>query len=131
MKRILVVLTLVLALMVVSVGCASSSDESKIKSTVNGFFDAISDGDYEDAFDYVAGADQLSQEQKDAAVALLKQFMPTGVEIKVKSIDVGEVKDDKATASVVVTMAGTDSPAQDFDFVKEDGSWKIEYDLSG
>ena len=131
MKRILMVFTLVLALMVVSVGCASSSDESKIKSTVNGFFDAISDGDYEDAFDYVAGADQLSQEQKDAAVALLKQFMPTGVEIKVKSVDVGEVKDDKATASVVVTIGGTDSPAQDFDFAKEDGSWKIDYPLGG
>lgn len=131
MKRILMVFTLVLALTVVSVGCGSgSSDESKIESTVNKFFAAISDGDYEEMFDYVVGGDQMSQEQKDAAVALLKQFVPSG-EIKVKSVDVGEVKDDKATASVVVTMSGTDSPAQNFDFVKEDGSWKIDYPLGG
>ena len=132
MKRILMVFTLVLALMVVSVGCDSgSSDESKIESTVSKFFDAISDGDYEEMFDYVVGGDQMSQEQKDAAVALLKQFMPSGVEIKVKSIDVGEIKDDEATASVVLTIGSTDYPAQEFDFAKEDGSWKIDYPLGG
>ena len=132
MKRILLVFTLVLALMVVSVGCGSgSSDESKIKDTVNGFFGAISDGDYEKLFDYYAGAGQMTQEQKDQAVELLKTFMPSGIEIKVKSIEKVKVTGDTATASVVITMAGTDTPAQDFNFVKEDGSWKLQYDLGG
>ena len=131
MKRILLVFVLVLSLMVVSVGCASGSDESKIKDTVNGFFNAIDDGDYEDMFDYVVGGDQMTQEQKDAAEELIKTVMPTSIEIKVKSIDDVEVNGDNATASVVVTMGGTDYPAQEFDFVKEDGSWKIAYDLGG
>ncbi len=126
MKKILLVSILVLSLMVVSVGCASSSDESKIKSAVNGFFDALSDGDYDEAFDYVVGADQMTQEQKDAAVELLKQFMPSGIEIKVKSIDDVEVNGSTATASVVLTVSGQDAPAQEFEFAKEDGSWKIK-----
>jgi len=127
LKRIILAFTLVLALMVVSVGCGSgSSDESKIKSAVNGFFDALSDGDYDEAFDYVVGADQMTQEQKDAAVELLKQFMPSGIEIKVKSIDDVEVNGSTATASVVLTVSGQDAPAQEFEFAKEDGSWKIK-----
>ena len=132
MKRILLVLTLVMALVVVSVGCGSgSSDESKIKDTVNKFFDAISDGDYEEMFDYAVGGDQMTQEQKDAAVQLLKQFMPSGVEIKVKSVDNVKVTGDTATASVVITMSGQESPAQNLNFKKEDGSWKIDYPLGG
>jgi ketosteroid isomerase-like protein len=132
LKRILLVSILVLSLVLVSTGCASSSsDESKIKDTVNKFFDAISDGDYEQMFDYAVGGDQMTQEQKDAAVQLLKQFMPSGVEIKVKTVDDVKVTGDTATASIVITIGGTDSPAQNLNFKKEDGSWKIDYPLGG
>ena len=125
MKKILLVSILVLSLMLVSVGCASSSDESKIKDTVNGFFGALDDADYEEALDYIAGADEMSETEKGMVVDVFEALAPSGVEMKVKSIKDVKVDGDTATASVVVTVNGTDSPSQDIELVKEDGSWKM------
>ena len=128
MKRILMVFTLVLALMVVSVGCGSgSSDESKIEDTVNGFMDALNDGDYDKIFDYVAGASEMSEAEKEAAEQGF-QFYKTMVgnsEITVKSVDDVEVDGNNATAKVVFSFGGQDSAPTDLSFVKEDGSWKL------
>ncbi|MDM7999503.1 MAG: DUF4878 domain-containing protein [Dehalococcoidia bacterium] len=129
MKRILLVLTLVLALTVVSVsvGCASSSDESKIKSTVNKFIDALNDGDFDEIFKYVAGADQMTDAQKQAiqqGLQIYKQMAGTN-KITVKSIDDLEVNGNNATAKVVLSLGGQDSDPTQLAFVKEDGTWKL------
>lgn len=127
MKRILLVFTLVLALMFVSVGCASSSDESKIKSTVNKFIDALNDGDFDKLFDYIAGADQMSDAEKQAiqqGLQIYKQMAGTN-KITVKSIEDVEVNGNNATAKVVFSFGGQDSDPTRMSFVKEDGSWKL------
>src|SRR5512136_713456 len=115
-----------MAVMVVSVGCSSATDESKIKDTVNGAFSALNSKNYDKAFDYYAGASQMSQAEKDAAVEMLKTYWPEGMTITVKSIKDVKVTGSTATASVVLTVAGQDAEPTELQFVKEGDSWKIK-----
>ena len=79
MKKTLLVSVLVLALMMVSMGCESKADEAKtdeemISDTMNGFFDAVNKRDVQKASNFFASASQMSQQDEEALTRVVEAW---------------------------------------------------------
>jgi hypothetical protein len=121
-----------MALTMVFAGCASETEEAKtdeemIRDTMNGFFNAVNDGDITEGSGYFAFDRQLSQQDEAALARVVEAWCNSarGGKIRLKSVDNVKVTGSMATASIVITLGVLEAPPQEFEFKKQDDAWKI------
>ena len=132
MKKTLLVSVLVLALMMVSMGCESKADEAKtdeemINDTMNGFFDAVNKRNVQKASNFFAGASQMSQQDEEALTRVVEAWCSAARsgKISLKNIEDVNITGSMATATIVISLGDVEAPPQEFEFKKEDDAWKI------
>ncbi len=129
MKKLVLAIALLMVIPAMLVGCGAKSDSAAIKDSINGFVNALNDGDYEKCTDYLVG---ITDANKAAIAAEL-----SGVKAYVQSIEVTKIEEisvdgSSATAKVTlkVTLAaalGGQSMEQtvELPLSKVDGKWKF------
>lgn len=124
MKKLLLISVLMVTLCMLLVGCAStgaSSEEGKVKGTINGFFDAYNAENYEKCLTYLPDVPEAAEE---ATIAGLEMARGLTGELTVEKIENVTVDESTATAKVTFAAQGQ-TQTTDLTLTKQDGSWKM------
>ena len=124
MKRILLISVLMVTLCMLLVGCSStgaSTEEDRVKDTINGFFDAYNAENYEKCLTYLPDVPEAAEE---ATIAGLEMARGLSGEITVEKIQKVTVDGSTAMAEVTIAAQGA-TQTVDMALTKQDGSWKM------
>ncbi|MFC2000282.1 hypothetical protein ACFLXE_05945 [Chloroflexota bacterium] len=128
-----VILTLILMLLIVAIGCKSSVALATPEETVTSYLDATEDLDVGRMMDCV-GVNVSAEERRQAEEAFkMMKDMGMSISITNRSINVVSQTEDSATvfvsAETRATFGGeteTESMNETFTLVKRDGKWLLE-----
>ena len=128
MKKLVLVLALLVAIPVMLVGC-SKSDSASIKDSINGFVNALNDGDYEKCTDYLVGITDANSDNITAQLKAVKETYQLSLEV----VKIEEITVDGASATAKVTlkvtfMGQTMEQPTEITLTKVDGKWKFAGD---
>lgn len=104
----------------------SANEEEAVEDAIRGHYEAIGDGDFEEAYSYF-GPTFRSNNDQDTWVSDEESFDIQSSDIN--SIEVEEVSGDTATATVDVGFkdnTGTPRFTITWGLVQEDGDWKLD-----
>jgi len=128
MKKLVLVLALLVAIPVMLVGC-SKSDSASIKDSINGFVNALNDGDYEKCTDYLVGITDANSDNITAQLKAVKETYQLSLEV----VKIEEITVDGSSATAKVTlkvtfMGQTMEQPTEITLTKVDGKWKFAGD---
>ena len=124
MKKLLLISVLMVTLCMLLVGCAStgaSTEEGRVKDTINGFFKAYNAENYEKCLTYLPDVPEAAEEATIAGLEMAREL--TG-ELTVEKIENVTVDESTATAKVTISAQGQ-TQTTDLTLTKQDGSWKM------
>jgi hypothetical protein len=140
MVKLLTVVVAILSIAVPLAGCTESrsvsagnnvpaGDEAETRATLDAFFDALREHDYDKAASYVAGTDGMSDEDRRelGSSFMWMRFAISG--FTGETFDYVTVTDSTATASYTRKTTdedGSTSFSVELDLKKEAGQWKID-----
>jgi hypothetical protein len=125
MRKLVLAIALLVAIPVMLVGCAKS-DSASIKDSINGFVNALNDGDYEKCTDYLVG---ITDANSDNITAQLKGVKET-YQLSLEVVKIEEITVDGSSATAKVTlkvtfMGQTMEQPIEMTLTKVDGKWKF------
>jgi hypothetical protein len=125
-KKLVLVIALLMVIPVVLVGCGAKSDKAAIEDSINGFFKALNDGNYDKCTDYLVGVNDANSDNMTAELKAMKETLNISIEV-VKIEDV-KVTDSSATAKVTLKVSMGEIEAEQpitLPLTKVDGKWKF------
>ena len=136
MYKFLAVTIIVLSIAVPLPGCAESpsvpaGDEADIRATLDAFFEALSERDYDNAASYVAGTSEMSDDDREELERTLIWMRFTSSGLTGETFDNITVVDSTAKASYTKTDEDEDDSSSfslsvELDLKREAGEWKID-----
>jgi len=123
MKKIASFLILML-IIVVLVGCSSSSPSK----TVNGFYNAVNNGDYKKAISFFSSRviQSVGIQKLQLAIQYQKQYVDSKGGIKKLNIKDEQIYDKNALVVIEIQYGDGTSESGNVPLVKESGKWKID-----
>ena len=128
MRKLVLAIALLVAIPVMLVGCAKS-DSASIKDSINGFVNALNDGDYEKCTDYLVGITDANSDNITAQLKAVKETYQVSLEV----VKIEEITVDGSSATAKVTlkvtfMGQTMEQPTEITLTKVDGKWKFAGD---
>ena len=136
MCKLRVIAVIIFCIAVPFTGCAHSrslptTDEAAIRETLDAFFDALRAGDYEEATTYLAGVDEMSDDDREETGHTLVWMRLTSSGLTGATFENITIMEFTAKASHTKTTTNEKdslsfSYSVELDLKKEDGEWRID-----